>query len=235
MSTHLPVCGPLMYVNAGQWCHVFPEGGVWQNDTLGGRDITATGISTSSVVSSNSVDDAFTASAGAVPLQDTDVLSNTSESPVTALTTQRKLPIMDRLKWGIGKLIAHAPTKPVVIPFFFMGTETIYPQDKVTKALRNKLPIPGCNVDIRFGPEIDFSSLIAEHEKLYGSLWKVKPSVKHEQKNEDGSDVDFHTYWDSKPSDYILYAKIAKRVEEALVELNQQYDAEKRSRERAKE
>jgi 1-acyl-sn-glycerol-3-phosphate acyltransferase len=224
---------PLTHANAGQWCHVFPEGGVWQNDTLGGRDITATGISTSSVVSSNSADDAFTASAGAVPLQDTDVLSNTSDGPVAAVTSQRKLPIMDRLKWGIGKLIAHAPTKPVVIPFFFMGTETIYPQDKVTKALRNKLPIPGCNVDIRFGPEIDFSGLIAEHEKLYGPLWKVKPSVKHEQKNEDGSDVDFHTYWDSKPSDYILYAKIAKRVEESLVELNQHYDAEKRSRDRA--
>jgi hypothetical protein len=229
-----------LHANAGQWCHVFPEGGVWQNDTLGGRDITATGISTSSVVSGtidaeiNGVDPS-TVCVGAAPLQDTDVMSSASDSPVTALTSQRKLPIMDRLKWGIGKLIAHAPTKPVVIPFFFMGTETIYPQDKVTKALRNKLPIPGCNVDIRFGPEIDFSGLITEHEKLYGPLWKVKASVKHEQKNDDGSDVDFHTYWDSKPSDYILYAKIAKRVEEALVELNQQYDAEKRSRERAKE
>lgn len=133
---------------------------------------------------------------------------------------------MDRLKWGIGKLIAHSPEPPVVVPFFFMGTETVYPQHKVTKECFNKLPIPGCKVNVRFGAELDFTDLINAHEEQYGPLWKFKPSVKLEEKNPDGSDVNFHRYWDSKPSDYILYAKIARRVEDALVALNYEYDRE---------
>jgi hypothetical protein len=38
--------------------------------------------------------------------------------------------------------------------------------------------------------------------------------------------VDFHTYWDSKPSDYILYHKITLRVQHALEALNEQYRQE---------
>ena len=72
----------------GEWCHVFPEGGIWQTDTLGGR-------------------------------------SNGREAEV------------GKLKWGVGKLIAHAPVTPLVRPFFFMGTETAYPQHPETKANLN--------------------------------------------------------------------------------------------------
>jgi hypothetical protein len=109
-----------------------------------------------------------------------------------------------------------------------MGTESAYPQHSVTKALSNYLPIPGCKTDIRFGPEVRFDDLIAEHEAKYGPLWKVKPSVLLEEKNPDGSEVDFHTYWDSRATDYILYGKIARRVEEALSKLNAEYHAEQR-------
>jgi hypothetical protein len=31
---------------------------------------------------------------------------------------------------------------------------------------------------------------------------------------------DFHSHWDSKPSDYILYSKIARRIEGELEKLN---------------
>ena len=111
-----------------------------------------------------------------------------------------------------------------MVPFFFMGTESA--QHPVTKALSNRLPIPGCKTNIRFGAEVRFDDLIAEHEGKYGPLWKVKPSVLLEEKHPDGSEVDFHSYWDSRPTDYILYAKITRRVEDALNRLNEEYHAE---------
>ena len=40
-----------------------------------------------------------------------------------------------QLKWGIGKLIAHSPVIPIVIPFYHYGMETILPQDPETKIL----------------------------------------------------------------------------------------------------
>ena len=76
------------HVAAGEWCHLFPEGGVWQDETLGGR----------------------------------------------GGQSGNRLPISqpcNRLKWGIGKVIAHAPVTPTVIPFFHSGMETVIPMDPV--------------------------------------------------------------------------------------------------------
>lgn len=157
-------------VAAGEWCHVFPEGGIWQWDTLGGR-------------------------------------RNGHEKE------------LGKLKWGIGKLIAHAPVTPEVVPFYFKGTETIYPQDE-NKVVKNKLPIPGHKVNIRFGEEIRFEDLIAEHEKVYGALWKYKASLKQEATYGTERESEFHEYWDSRPEDLLLYAKITSRIEEALSKLN---------------
>uniref|UniRef100_A0A7S3HNV6 Tafazzin family protein n=1 Tax=Spumella elongata TaxID=89044 RepID=A0A7S3HNV6_9STRA len=157
-------------VAAGEWCHVFPEGGIWQWDTLGGR-------------------------------------RNGHEKE------------LGKLKWGIGKLIAHAPVTPEVVPFYFKGTETIYPQDE-NKVVKNKLPIPGHKVNIRFGEEIRFDDFIAEHEKIYGALWKYKASLKQESTYGTEKESEFHEYWDSRPEDLLLYAKITSRIEEALTKLN---------------
>lgn len=160
-------------VAAGEWCHVFPEGGIWQWDTLGGR-------------------------------------RNGHEKE------------LGKLKWGIGKLIAHAPVTPEVVPFYFKGTETIYPQDE-NKVVKNKLPIPGHKVNIRFGAEIRFDDLLAEHEKIHGPLWKYKSSLKQESTYGTEKENEFHAYWDSRPEDLILYAKITSRIEEALTKLNDEH------------
>lgn len=166
-------------IAAGEWCHVFPEGGIWQLDTLGGR--------------------------------------KSNNTATQSATTSASTSSIGKLKWGVGKLIAHAPVTPHVVPFFFMGTETFYPQHPETKAVKNRLPIPGHNVSIRFGAEIVFDDLISEHEKLHGPLWKYRASVKEEE-NED-----FHAYWDSREEDLELYSKITARIEEALSKLNNEH------------
>lgn len=233
-----PACLSLvsLFLCAGEWCHVFPEGGIWQNKTLGGRGALGSVVkspasaSTSSATAETSTGSSSSSSSSPVISGGGAASSSMPEGQLQLvgeeLPPTQPQPTMDRLKWGIGKLIAHAPVPPAVVPFFFMGTETAYPQHPVTKALSNKLPIPGCNVDVRFGGELDFTDLIEAHEAEYGPLWKYKASVKFEAKNADGSDVNFHTYWDSRPSDYVLYAKIARRVEEALVALNEEYNRE---------
>jgi len=48
-----------------------------------------------------------------------------------------------KLKWGVGKLIAHCPQKPIVIPFCHFGTENTYPQDSLTKIIKNIIPYIG--------------------------------------------------------------------------------------------
>ena len=100
-----------------------------------------------------------------------------------------------RLKWGVGKLIAHSPCPPVVIPFFHWGMETILPQHPQTKALLTKgVPVPGHNVTVRFGSELHFDDLIQAHEQRFGPLWKYNASVDNDR------DADnFHDHWDSKP------------------------------------
>ena len=51
--------------------------------------------------------------------------------------------ILGKLKWGVGKLIAHCPRKPIVIPFIHFGTENTYPQHSTTKVVRNTIPFSG--------------------------------------------------------------------------------------------
>ena len=121
------------------------------------------------------------------------------------------------LKWGVGKLIAHSPKKAIVIPFFQYGMETLMPQHPVTKKLDSHIPVPGHDVLVRFGKEIEFDDLIKEHEEKYGVLWKYKASVDEEEEKGEGN---FHDHWDSKPEDLKLYHKITLRIEEALIALN---------------
>ena len=76
-----------------------------------------------------------------------------------------------RLKWGVGKLVAHCPVRMVVLPFHHVGMEGIVPQYE-TGELKTRLPLGGNSVTVRFGEEIDFSDLIDEHERKHGKLWK---------------------------------------------------------------
>lgn len=157
-----------LLVARGEWCHIFPEGGVWQWDELGGRGRFA------------------------------------------VLEEQSKDVGKSKLKWGVGKLIAHAPTRPRVVPFAHVGMENLLPQDKVTRKtyLKDKL-IGGepLKVKIMFGEEIAFDDLIQEHEKKYGKL-----RVYH------GENFD-HDQYVSSESEKELYKKITLRIEHRLEDL----------------
>lgn len=128
--------------------------------------------------------------------------------------SDEKMKTLGKLKWGVGKLIAHAPEPPVVIPFFFTGTEHITPQNPISRNIETFVPF-GHKVTVRFGKELCFDDLIEEHENKFGPLRKYAASAgKDEQRG------DFHKYWDSLPHEYALYHKIALRIEDALQQLN---------------
>ncbi len=216
---------------------MFPEGGVWQEQQLGGR---------------------FGARAEAV----------------------------GKLKWGVGKMIAHSPKTPVVIPMFIAGSETIFPQDPDTKKLLNAYPkLYGHNVDIRFGEEIHFEDLIALHEEKYGPVRKFHAQVldecdHHHNSNNNNNNINnnsnnnnknsnsdtdineeftssssssttltttpaaaattattttgsnddrgrFHAVWDSQPHELELYHQITRRIEQHLHSLNLESNADR--------
>ena len=207
----------------GGWCHVFPEGGVWQWNELGGRR----------QLPNNAI---------AVSSSDIDTTSTTCDDKqiITATINQRNLPYhpsKGKLKWGIGKLIAHAPIPPVVIPFAHVGMEQLLPQDVNTG--QTKLHIRslfGTNsqknydklhVKICFGSEIKFDDLLIEHERKFGKLWKfhdhddnVEVAVQQQQKLQKQQrsidEVAIPSNWKSSTEERILYSKITNRIERQL-------------------
>jgi monolysocardiolipin acyltransferase len=225
----------------GGWCHVFPEGGVWQWNELGGRrQLPKNAV----VVSSSDIIDTST--------------SNDDEKQIiiTATTKQRNLPLhptKGKLKWGVGKLIAHAPIPPVVIPFAHVGMEQLLPQDVNTG--QTKLHIRSIlfgsgssqqevdddklHVKICFGTEIKFDDLLMEYENKYGKLWKyhddqdydcsnksnVEVAVpqqqqqKHQSSSSSSSSSEEEILllnWKSSKEERILYNKITSRIEREL-------------------
>jgi len=152
-------------IAAGDWCHVYPEGGIWQEKTLGGR-------------------------------------KNGQEQ------------LKGKLKWGVGKLIAHAPNRPIVIVFYFSGTEHLTPMDLTTRKILSYIPTYGHKVKIRFSEMLNFEDLIRCHEATYGPLWKYQAHSDEEDR------------WISSESDCILYAQITARIEQVLIQLNEQSNQE---------
>ena len=73
---------------------------MWQMDTLGGRGC----------VQNRNKDN---------PSLDEEGIDKSS----TDITANRSIPSSGKLKWGVGKLIAHAPRRPIVIPFFHSGKD----------------------------------------------------------------------------------------------------------------
>lgn len=59
-----------------------------------------------------------------------------------------------RLKWGVGKMIAHAPVTPVVIPLFHTGMAELIPINPFTRKILHAIPNVGNTVTARAGAEI---------------------------------------------------------------------------------
>jgi monolysocardiolipin acyltransferase len=204
------------HLASGEWCHIFPEGGVWQWEELGGRRELPKGVeckSSSDFGPSINYDD------------DSIVIPATKKHKALPQSYKGKL------KWGVGKLIAHAPTTPKVIPFAHVGMERLLPQDEIsgkTKLKPNLLQsmIPTflggdandkLSIQIQFGQEIAFDDLITQHEERHGKLWKYSGRVDAEEELEKGQSAEgFHDKWDSSKEEKELYSKIVKRIEERL-------------------
>ncbi len=219
----------------GEWCHVFPEGGVWQWNEVGGRRALPEGSVLGSA--SDFKEDQNIGNTTNNSSSSSDSSSSDSKSIIIPATTQqRTLPPspLGKLKWGVGKLIAHAPITPRVIPFAHCGMERLLPQDEVSGRtflrrdfLKSLLPSflqlgnddrddgtssgdgKGLQIQIQFGHEIEFDDLIQEHEEKHGKLWKYRG------KEPTGSQPQQEN-WVSSREERILYSKIAKRIEMRL-------------------
>ena len=83
------------------------------------------------------------------------------------------------------------------------------------------MPIPGHNVKIIFGDELNLDDLIKAHEEKYGPLWTFSPSGLTQNKSEENKSIKQGDQWISSPEELVLYSKITKRIEAALHELCQ--------------
>ena len=137
-----------------------------------------------------------------------------------------------KLKWGIGKLIAHSPETPVIIPFHHMGMELIMPQNPVTRKTISIVPrMVRAHVTVRFGERICVDDLIEEHVKEHGPLRKYSPSSSWDKLSKllarsssrahsvSHDDLELYKDWISSPHEKVLYNKITARIEEALERL----------------
>uniref|UniRef100_A0A7S4NET4 Tafazzin family protein n=1 Tax=Guillardia theta TaxID=55529 RepID=A0A7S4NET4_GUITH len=126
------------------------------------------------------------------------------------------------LKWGIGKLIAHLPKRPVFVPFYHVGMTAVLPQhNRWEKGTYNNLVISwdprhygrGNKVKVWVGESCSFDDLIEEHEKKHGPLWKIPTEAPQEKWEETMKQ------WKSREVDKPLYHHITRRVEKCLKNL----------------
>lgn len=139
-----------------------------------------------------------------------------------------------KLKWGVGKLIAHCPKKPKVIVLYFSGLDTAIPQHPETKRVESVIPKPGHQVRVRFSEEIVFDDLIEQYEAQHGKLWKygdhaVDPTSSDAKSNRKDGESDLLVAgerWISTAQELQLYSQITRRIEQVLTRLNQDSNAE---------
>lgn len=132
---------------------------------------------------------------------------------------------MGRLKWGIGKLIAHSAVCPIVIPMHHSGMPHVMPQHNVWRENdgnrwydnrpKSLIPRLGRSVTVRFGECVSFDDLIKEHEAKHGALRKV--SCRPEDLKES-----WRIWISTTKAERDLYSAITMRVQEALLRLERE-------------
>ena len=170
----------------GEWCHVFPEGGVWQWKELGGRrelpegyvlgsasdfapstnthhhqevddkkscgekedaNNTKNNFTTNVKIDKRDINDSKGSGGNSNSNNKSNIYNHNTNNDtnnnttttnkriiIPATTDHKSLPPSPKgkLKWGVGKLIAHAPITPRVIPFAHCGMEKLLPQDEIS-------------------------------------------------------------------------------------------------------
>jgi monolysocardiolipin acyltransferase len=118
-----------------------------------------------------------------------------------------------KLKWGVGKIIAHAPVAPVVIPFHHIGMEGVVPQE-ITGECKDFFPFGGNHARVRVGQQLCFDDIIADHETRHGALRKYSSNKKDSDRRSGRS-----SGWQSSADELLLYSRITLRIEQALLQL----------------
>lgn len=144
------------------------------------------------------------------------------------LTTRSSEDLTDkgRLKWGIGKLIAHSPVPPIIIPFHHKGMAGVMPQHNVfvqgphgdwqyNNKVISPIPSTGAVAVVRFGDAICVDDLVKEHEDVHGPLYKVASGPGR-------ADEAIPVGWESTSQELLLYQAITLRIQDALISLEEE-------------
>ncbi|KAL3663949.1 hypothetical protein V7S43_010838 [Phytophthora oleae] len=102
-----------------------------------------------------------------------------------------------RLKWGVGKLIARATTRPIVVPVYHYNMEQLMPQDEKNRLI-SLIPRTNLDLGVIVGEPLSFDDLFERYadDHVVGS-----------------------TPWETQEREKALYSAITRRIENALLAL----------------
>lgn len=141
------------------------------------------------------------------------------------------------LKWGVGKIMTHVAYRdedtgklvpPLLIPYYHTGMQAIRPHKNLPND--NSYVDPwyigtGKDIRVKFGRPIQIDDLILEYENKIGKQRRIARIDAETEKMVDWSG--------STEEERQLYSKITKRVEDALVQLENEInllnDSEKKN------
>ena len=113
-------------------------------------------------------------------------------------------PRLGPFKVGLGKLIAHCSTDPLVVPIYHKGLDKVIPEKVLTNRKSRKASVPksivpriGKKIELYIGDAIDFRSKLGAFDELHGS--------------------DMRRSWQSTPELLQLYADITNEVREKML------------------
>ena len=83
-------------------------------------------------------------------------------------------PVLGDFKFGVGKLVAHCPTSPIVVPFYHRGMDGVIPEkvlkDKKTKKAStpaSMVPQRGNNIRLYIGEPLDFTEKVQKFKQAH--------------------------------------------------------------------
>ena len=130
------------------------------------------------------------------------------------------------LKWGVGKVIAHAVPTPVVVPFYHEGMQNIMPQDKTTNKCKFAIPRTGNKVFVHIGAPICFDDILIKYRVPRA---KARSALEHaRQRGATGEDAAITPRpmllaqsdpFESTEVDKACYHEIMLRIERHLIQL----------------
>ena len=107
-------------------------------------------------------------------------------------------------RWGVGKMIAKAKVRPIVVPFYHDGLEEALPLfDDIGKSVRT-FPKVGVDINVIFGEPIVVDDLLDAFEDRWGKEALAEP-------------------WEIPEDDHTLqlYSAIAERIQERMKKMDQ--------------